>query len=231
MAVYPHNTMSLFVTVEQRLYRDALLLELAHRKDFDLVGESALGKETLKHLSWTKASTLIIEESLQDMDGFTIAEIALSKYPSLIVVLLVDNEIPKQRLGLYLDSGIKAVVTKQQSINDLIRSVNYTRNGQVYVDAERYRSLAGRQKNASDSLDGFSLDNFFSLSEREREVAKHIAEHMPLKQIAESLGLSDKTIQTYKERILVKLGFERLPELIVFMQRLKFHLAREKQSE
>lgn len=225
MAVYSHNTMRLFVTVEQRLYRDALLIELAHQKDFDLVGESSLGKETLKCLDWTKPSTLIIEESLKDMDGLTIAEIALSKHPSLIIVLLVDNDIPKQRLAIYLDSGIKAVVTKQQSMNDLIKSLNYTRNGQVYVDAERYRPLQQSQS----KLERFNFDNFFSLSEREQEVAKLIADHMPMKHIAETLGLSDKTVHTYKERILIKLDFERLPELIVFMKRLKFQLALEKE--
>lgn len=216
------------MTLEQRLYRDALLMELAYLKDIDLVGESSSGKDTLKYLALTKPTSLIIEENLQDMDGLTIAEIALSKHPSLSIVLLVDQDIPKQRLAIYLDSGIKSVVSKQQSMIDLVQALNYTRNGQVYVDVGRFRPLQKSTNHLMEGIDSINVETFLSLSEREQEVAKYIAEHMPVKQIAITLGLSDKTVHTYKERILIKLGFERLPELIVFMKRLKFQLALEK---
>jgi len=221
------NKIRLFVTVEQRLYRDAVLFDLVHQKDIDIVGESSGGAETLKLLNTFTPTTLIIEENLKDMDGLTIAEMALIKHPSLSVILLVDTPISQNRLAIYLDSGVKSVLAKTQSLQELNKAVNYTRNGQIYVDIDKSGLKKKAQNNQSTIIDDFNSSDFYSLSEREQEVAKHIANHVPLKVIADELGLSHKTVHTYKERILIKLGFERLPELVVFMKRLHFYRAQE----
>jgi len=221
------NKIRLFITVEQRLYRDAVLFDLVNQKDIDIVGESSTGVETLSLLDISTPSTLIIEENLKDMDGLTIAEAALLKIPSLVVILLVDSTISQNRLAIYLDSGIKSVVSKNQSLQDLNKSLNYTRNGHVYIDAERYRNKPEALKPQAWEVENFSTELFHLLSEREQEVAKYIADHIPLKRIAEELGVSHKTVHTYKERILIKLGFERLPELVVYMKRLHFYRLQE----
>ena len=210
----------LFLTMKQRLYRDALLSELVNQEDIDFVGESSSGTETLKLLVRCSPSVLIIEEDLRDNDGLTISEIALAQDPSLTVILLVDSDISQKRLAIYLDSGIKSVVSKTQAMQDLSKTLNYTRNGQVYIDAEHYRSTQGSSMEKSKRID---VERYCSLSAREQEVASCMAERIPVMKIAEQLGVSHKTIHTYKERILIKLGFRRLPELILFMKRIQFH--------
>lgn len=215
----------LFVTLEQRLYRDALLFDLVNQKDVDLVGESSKGSETLLLLKSCSPTTLIIEENLKDMDGLTISEIALSQHPGLTIILLVDSGISRNRLAIYLDSGIKSVISKTQSIQDLNQALSYTRNGQVYV--ERLNAIDSSSGKLFEGVGTFDTTLFSSLSEREQEVAKCIAEQMPINDIAVQLGVSNKTVHTYKERIFLKLGFERLPELIVYMKRLSFQLGLE----
>jgi len=223
----------LFVTMKQRLYRDALLRELINQDDIVLVGESSSGTGTLSLLEKNMASTLIIEENLEDNDGLTISEMALLRNPSLTIVLLVDTEVSRNRLAIYLDSGIKAVVSKTQDVQDLSRAINYTRKGQVYIDAAHYRnhraSTTGLQvfSGAKEKPDKLNVELFYSLSEREQEVAKFMAQRISVMSIAEQLGVSNKTIHTYKERILIKLGYKRLPELILFMQRIQFQHAQD----
>jgi len=217
----------LFLTVEERLYRDALLYELVHQKDIELVGESYNGLETLNCLNVCSPSTLVIEEDLKDTDGLTISEMALAQHPSLSIILLVDTEISQNRLAIYLDSGIKSVISKTQSIHDLSQAVNYTRNGQIFIDSERFKGTQKTVGHSNSKTHGWQSELFCSLSEREKEVATYIARHIPLNTIAEQLGVSQKTVHTYKERIFIKLGFQRLPELVVFMKRLDFALARE----
>lgn len=216
------KSIRLFIALEQRLYRDALLFDLVHQKDIELVGESSTGNETLKQLARCIPTTLVIEENLKDIDGLTIAEMALSQYPSLTIILIVDKSISKNRLAIYLDSGIKSVVSKEQSLRDLNQAVNYTRNGQIYISAEHYRTALKKRYSTPIKGDVPPSDRFETLSEREKEVATYIAENLPLSNIAERLGVSHKTVHTYKERIFEKLDFQRLPELIVFMKRLHF---------
>ncbi|WP_227714711.1 MULTISPECIES: response regulator transcription factor [unclassified Marinobacter] len=204
-----NRKLRLYVTIGQRLFRDSLLFQLLLHNEIDLVGESESGIDTLKNLESARPGVLIIEENLPDNDGLTIAEHALSEHPTIAVLLISDTPVNANRLAIYLEAGIKAVVSKHQPIQDLVKTLFYIRNGQVYVGAWQ----------KPDAPSQGMLNAYNALSGREREVARLIASRTPIKDIAEQLGVSCKTVHSYKDRIFVKLGFERLPELILFMKR------------
>ncbi|MDS1311174.1 response regulator transcription factor [Marinobacter xiaoshiensis] len=204
-----NRKLRLYVTIGQRLFRDSLLFQLLLHNEIDLVGESESGIDTLKNLESARPGVLIIEENLPDNDGLTIAEHALSEHPTIAVLLISDTPVSANRLVIYLEAGIKAVVSKHQPIQDLVKTLFYIRNGQVYVGAWQ----------KPDAPSQGMLNAYNALSGREREVARLIASRTPIKDIAEQLGVSCKTVHSYKDRIFVKLGFERLPELILFMKR------------
>ena len=172
----------LYVTIGQRLLRDSLLFQILLDSEVELVGESETGVATLNHLQAARPTVLLIEENLQDNDGLTIAEHALTMNPSLSVLLISDTPVSNGRMAIYLEAGIKAVVSKDQPIQELIKTLFYIRNGQVYIGNWRQQPE-------------------------------------PAAMLASRLGVSCKTVHSYKDRIFVKLGFERLPELILFMQR------------
>lgn len=197
----------LYVTIGQRLLRDSLLFQILLDSEVELVGESETGVATLNHLQAARPTVLLIEENLQDNDGLTIAEHALTMNPSLSVLLISDTPVSNGRMAIYLEAGIKAVVSKDQPIQELIKTLFYIRNGQVYIGNWR------QQPEPAGVL------AYQALSGREREVAQLMASRLPVRDIAGRLGVSCKTVHSYKDRIFVKLGFERLPELILFMQR------------
>ncbi len=199
----------LYVTLGHRLLRDSLLLQLLLHDDIDLVGESETGVDTLRHIPRCRPSVLLIEENLRDNDGLTIAENALADNPSLAVLLVSDTPVSAHRLAIYLEAGIKAVVSKHQPLHELVKTLFYIRNGQVYVDTWQ---RSGMEKPEV-------LEAYQALSRREREVAQLMASRVPVKDISERLAVSCKTVHSYKDRIFVKLGFERLPELILFINR------------
>lgn len=207
----------LYVTISSRLFRDALLYQLLLEDTIDLVGESSTGVDTLNQLPESAPTVLIIEEALSDNDGLTISEVALSRHPSLRILLLVDQPVSPTRLAIYLDAGIKAVIAKTQPVQELIQTLGYIRHGQVYVDASSYR-------HQRDDCRPSDLDAFQALSAREQEVARLMAERIAVKTIAEQLGVSYKTVHSYKDRIFIKMGFERLPDLMLFMKRFRNRL-------
>ncbi len=129
----PQRRLRLFATVSHRLFRDGLLFQILHNEDIELVGESETGVETLQRLAAVRPGVLLIEENLKDNDGLTIAENALSLHPALSVLLISDTPVNSSRMAIYLESGIKAVVSKQQSIQELIKTLFYIRSGQVYL--------------------------------------------------------------------------------------------------
>lgn len=209
MSLATARRIRLYVTVGHRLLRDSLLLQLLLHEDIDLVGESETGVETLRQIARCRPNILLIEENLSDNDGLTIAENALADNPSLAVLLVSDTPVSANRLAIYLEAGIKAVVSKHQPLHELVKTLFYIRNGQVYVDTWHTSALEKPEVLAA----------YQALSPREREVAQLMASRMPVKDISERLAVSCKTVHSYKDRIFVKLGFERLPELILFIKR------------
>jgi two-component system response regulator FimZ (fimbrial Z protein) len=197
----------LYVTMGQRLLRDGLLFQILLHDEVELVGESETGVDTLSRLQAATPTVLLIEENLQDNDGLTIAEHALTVIPSLSILLISDTPVSSGRMAIYLEAGIKAVVSKDQPIQELIKTLFYIRNGQVYIGTWRQEPQPA------------AMSAYQALSGREREVAELMASRLPVRDIAGRLGVSCKTVHSYKDRIFVKLGFERLPELILFMQR------------
>lgn len=202
--------MRLFLSATHLLYREALLFQLLLMDELTLAGEASNGVETLARLGSANATILVIEENLLDNDGLTISEIALQKDPDLIILLLVDAPITQKRLSIYLEAGIKSVISKQQPISDLVRALHYLHSGQIFVDPQVISSVKPSM---------VQKEQLNQLSEREREVAEMIASRVAIKDIADQLGVSNKTVHTYKDRVLVKLGLERIPELIVFVNR------------
>lgn len=205
--VASQRRLRLYVTIGQRLLRDSLLFQILLDSEVELVGESETGVATLNHLRAARPTVLLIEENLQDNDGLTIAEHALTINPSLSVLLISDTPVSNGRMAIYLEAGIKAVVSKDQPIQELIKTLFYIRSGQVYIGNRRQQPEPA------------AMLAYQALSGREREVAQLMASRLPVRDIAGRLGVSCKTVHSYKDRIFVKLGFERLPELILFMQR------------
>lgn len=201
----------IFFTMNNLLYREALVYQALQQDDLLIVGESETGVETLSLLASTGADLLVIEEDLTDNDGLTVAELALARQPSLNILLLVNAHVSQQRLAIYLESGIKSVVTLHQPLQAFMKALNYVRRGQVFVGADVYPA----------KVSACQLHLLDALSDREKEVALMLARRIEIKSIADHLGVSYKTVHSYKDRIFVKMGFERLPELILFMNRIR----------
>lgn len=206
------QTLRAFITIEKKMVRDGLLYHLLNLPEFDLVGDASNGFDTLKQLGICKPDMLIVDEDLSDQDGLTVSEIALSNMPTLNIILLVDSIISDARLAIYLDSGIKSVVAKTQSIDQLIKTVRYVQHGQTFVDPN----------NCLKKEDDLGMNAVFKiLSHREIEVAMLLASQVSIKKIAELLCVSPKTVHTYKDRILIKMQCDRMQDLVLRMKRIR----------
>ena len=105
-------------------------------------------------------------------------------------------------------AGAMAYLTKQTAPEELARAVKQVLSGRMYVTASIGEHMAG-------SLSKSSADPVSStLSEREREVLVRIAQGQSIKQVAQSLTLSAKTVSTYRGRLLDKLQLTTTAELI-----------------
>ena len=98
---------------------------------------------------------------------------------------------------------------KNEAMDDLVAAIEAVLRGERYVSpAARSAAPAGAQRSVE-------VDKG-ALSDREREVLRLLATGLRTKEIAERLGISAKTVETYRSRIMVKLGIDNLPGLVKF---------------
>lgn len=143
-----------------------------------------------------------------DLDNW-LAELA-QRLPNCEVLAYVgaDNRAAARRC---LSAGFVGVVSQRQGIQTLLEAVTVARLGGIYVDqcfAPAVEPEAAAKTRSAEAL-----------SERERFVLEHVARGFSNKEIARELGLSAKTVETYRARAAGKLGLRRKSDIVQYALR------------
>ena len=163
-------------------------------------GSSSDSKPLLKENDY---DLVILDMSIPGSDGFEILEFVKQNYPktNVLVSTMHDEKIYATKS---LELGASGFICKDSSHEELNLAISSILNGGRYLSRKMSDKLAFGDK--SGDLD--------SLSKRELQVLRFLAQGLLAKQIADDLNLSVKTINTYSSRILEKLGLSSTPEMI-----------------
>lgn len=179
------------------------------------VGEADSGQKGMAAVQQQPWDLAIVDINLPDQSGLEmLGELHRTRPRLPLMVLSLHPE--EQYAVRVFRAGAMAYLTKQTAPEELARAVKQVLSGRMYVTASLGEHMAG-------SLNKSSADPVPStLSEREREVLVRIAQGQSLKNIAQSLILSVKTVSTYRGRLLDKLQLTTTAELIRYA--LEHHL-------
>jgi DNA-binding NarL/FixJ family response regulator len=214
------NKITLVLADDHVLLRSGLKLLLNREPSFSVVGEASDGEELLRLLEETVPDIVILDLSMPKIDGIEcIKEIKRRGLKTKIIVLTMhdDENYIKEVLG----SGAMGYVQKCSVDTELFQAIWQVSSGKVYLNSRDAQNLLSTlvkttwQKPEND-------DPYTILSAREREVLKMLAHGYTLKDIADTLFLSIKTVDTYKTRIMDKLNFTRKSELVSYAIRHGF---------
>jgi two-component system, NarL family, invasion response regulator UvrY len=171
------------------------------------VGEADTGQEGIAAVQQEPWDLAIVDISLPDQSGLELLCELHSTAPQLPLMVLSLH--PEQQYAVRaFRAGAKAYLTKQTAPEELARAVKQVLTGRMYVTASLGERMAGGLiKNPTSS-------DHHTLSEREFEVLVLLAQGQSVKHIAQSLGLSIKTVSTYRARLLDKLQLSTTAELI-----------------
>jgi two-component system, NarL family, response regulator, fimbrial Z protein, FimZ len=169
--------------------------------EYELAGESSDGEEGLRMVQSLQPDLVILDLELPKLDGLSVIRAVRSKLPA--TRMLVLSAKPEQVMANHTRiAGANGYVSKSRGVEELCAVVRVVLLG---YDCFPAGSCGGGRDVA---LNG--------LSPREVEVLQYLARGMSNKGIAARLGLSDKTVSTYKTRVLDKLGVSSLAALIEF---------------
>jgi two-component system response regulator DevR len=174
--------------------------------DIEVVGEAATADEALLLAPELQPHILLLDINLPGTDGLRLLRELVPRLPATQIVMLTISD-NRRDLADAVRSGAAGYLTKDLSPEALQRAVRGIRSGDLAMSrsmaADVIRDLAtGARRGASDVAD----PRLASLSGREDEVLRHLAEGLTDREIAERLGISPRTVETHVGSILHKLG-------------------------
>jgi DNA-binding NarL/FixJ family response regulator len=204
---------------DHSVLRAGLKLLLNNEAEFVVIGEASDGEKVLCLLEKITADVLIIDLSMPNMGGLEcIKEIKSRGYSIRILVLTMYED--EQYVKEVMRSGALGYVEKHAVDTELFDAVKTVYMGQRYLNPRNSQQLLNSLLTDTPKE---NIDNPYTLlSSREREVLKYIVRGYSMSQTGEILCLSVKTVDTYKTRMMEKLGVTKKSQLVEYA--LKYDL-------
>lgn len=178
--------------------------------DMDVVAEASDGRDALRLVEETSPDVAVIDISMPGMDGLEVIDRLTAIHPRIPVLVLTMHE-EDQYVVRTINSGAKGYLTKRSAPEQLVKAIRQVNSGGFYLTDEAAESLAvslsSRTRNAS---------CLGALSNRELQVLRGLAVGMTNREIAVSYGISVKTVDTHRSRLLKKLNLRNNAELVRF---------------
>jgi len=204
------NVLRLLLVDDHPVLRAGVKALLSAEPDLTVLAEADDGASAVELASSLKPDLVLMDVSLPRMTGADATRVIKREQPSLAVLALsVHEEISFVRL--LLDAGASGYALKRSACDELVRAVRIVARGGYYADPSiAARLLRGNQRRLSPT--GTLMVN--GLSEREAEVVRLLAEGLTMKEMAERLSLSPRTLETYRARAMEKLNLRTRAQLV-----------------
>ncbi|MFW6150444.1 MAG: response regulator [Chloroflexota bacterium] len=192
---------------DHAVVRHGLRQILAGTSDMTLAGEAQSGQQVLQLLEKDDFDVLVLDISMPGPSGLDILRHLKETRPSLRVLVLSIH--PEDQYAVrVLRAGADGYLTKETAPDELIAAIRKVSRGGKYISSSLAERLALELETQREGAAHQALSN------REFEVLRRIASGKTIGDIAHEMGLSIKTISTYRSRILEKLGLRNNLELV-----------------
>lgn len=210
----PEGTKILLVD-DHAMFRAGIRALLEAEGRMAVIGEASSGDEAVDRVRELKPDVVVMDLSMPGSNGLEATRrIAALELDTKVLVLTVHAE--EEYLVPVVEAGASGYLTKTSADNDLIEAIKVVARGEVYLPPKATTLLLQRYK-ASESDDSAGLHD---LSTREQEVLALTAEGYSSREIGKKLFISPKTVDTYRSRIMDKLGLNHRSELVRFALRV-----------
>jgi DNA-binding NarL/FixJ family response regulator len=184
---------------------------LSSHADMDVVGEAGDGREAIAFIETNAVDVVVLDLTMPGMDGHSATKEIARRFPATRVLILTMHDEEDYLLPL-LESGASGYIVKDSASADLVEAIRAAAAGRVFVRESAAQVLAsGWTRRASHDPARAAFD---TLSDREREVFRLMAQGYSSTQIGARLFISAKTVDTYRRRINDKMGFTERAQYI-----------------
>jgi DNA-binding NarL/FixJ family response regulator len=201
----------IFLIDDHEVMREGLKRLLQEESDLVVCGEAENSRKAITGLEKALPDLAIVDISMPGASGLELIKNLKARFPDLkmIVLSMHDEALYAERV---LRAGASGYVMKHVSTSQLLSAVRAVLREEIYLSAplssQLLQSLTGRRTKASDAFD--------RLSDREFEILRLVGEGYTTREVASSLGISSKTVESHRGNMRQKLKLKTGAELIRF---------------
>jgi len=201
-------TIRVLLADDHQIVREGLHSLLEAEGDIKVVGEAREGRTAVRMAAELRPDVVIMDIGMPDLNGMEATRQIVEAAAGARVIALSMHADRRLIEGMF-KAGAAGYLLKDAAFEELVRAVRTVVSGQTYLCPSVAGTVVGEYVNTpSGSSSPSSV-----LTPREREVLQLLAEGKSTKQIALSLGVSVKTVETYRSRLMEKLGLRSVAEL------------------
>ena len=198
---------TIFLADAHAIVRDGLLTLLNAQSDLEVVGTAANGREAVAEVRRLAPRVAILDISMPELDGIEATRQILATNPDVHVMIL-SMHAGSQHVFHALEAGVRGYLLKESASREVIEAVRVMQAGRRYL-SPRVAEIV-----AQGLSDRTHVSPLGSLSQREREIFKLVADGHSSARIGAMLHLSPKTVDTYRSRMMQKLHVSDLAGVI-----------------
>lgn len=206
------KTVRILLIDDHPLLREGLRRIIQDEEDLVIVAEAGSAGEGLKLALAHQPDLVILDLSLPDQSGLDLLP-RLRQELSRVHLLVVSMHRRTENIMAAFEAGATGYVTKESAPANLIKGIRNVLAGESYLDASVSKEVLSRLLEGKRDEKVLGNGNV-RLTPREQEVMRLIAEGLPVKGIAERLGVSPKTVESHRSNVMRKLGLETTVDIV-----------------
>lgn len=191
---------------DHEMLRTGLKAMLARQMDIEVVGEATDGREAIERVRELKPAIVVMDIGMPELNGIDATK-RLLELPNPPKVVALSMHADCRYVSEMLAAGASCYVLKDSAFDELVHAIRAAEEGRTYLSGGVTGVVVEDYlRRVSKSSGPVQAEPVSGLSSREREVLQLIAEGHSTKEIAGSLHLSVKTIETHRRQLMTKLS-------------------------
>lgn len=204
----------LLLVDDHELFRKGLASLISRSDGMEVVGEASTGQEALRLTVELEPDLVLLDLSLPGLTGTEVARRILADHPR-VKVIIVSMHTDEEHVARCLKLGVSGYLLKSSSADELEIAVHAAERGETYLTPGVSRRVVEQYLQHSPGVE----DPLSVLTSRQREVLQLLAEGKSMREIAQTLHLSIKTVESHRANIMDRLDLRDLASLVRFAVR------------
>ncbi|HAA14143.1 MAG TPA: DNA-binding response regulator [Cytophagales bacterium] len=210
--------MNIIIADDHELIRNGIKATLADQEGLRLMAEAGDGATALQLIIQNKPDVAILDISMPDMTGIEVLnQLGEQGTPTKIIMLTMHSDY--QYVDKCLELGAKGYVAKGDAGTDMLDAIKWVTEGKIFFSStiqavvlENFAQGSGKKDDEEEEV---------HVTKREKEVLKMVGEGLTSAQIADSLFVSPRTVDTHRANLMRKLEVKNAVELVIKARNMK----------